>query len=227
MADRIASLHCTPFEIWFKSSPFHPYKPMKIPTLFRPRQGFTLIELLVVVAIILVLAAASFAVATGVLNRARKLNALNTATAIDQAVNAFYSEYGGFPTENETRELDTTSPDGVVFLNILIGHDDETSRRFNPRGMSFLAVKEGKGDADSGSNGIIYGSDGAALAIYDPWGNPYYVVMDIEFNDYLEFTPEGIDDATKVRLNRRRVAVYSPGVPEGDEATKNTMVKSW
>jgi prepilin-type N-terminal cleavage/methylation domain-containing protein len=200
---------------------------MKVPTLLRPQRGFTLIELLVVIAIIMVLAAAGFAVGSAALNRARKLKAQNAATAVDQAVNAFYSEYGGFPTDGDSSTINTGTPAGAILLNILLGGDDATSRQYNPRGMSFLAIKEGKRQGTGGMDGVVFDASGTALGLYDPWGNPYTVEMDTEFNDYLEFTPAGIDGATEVRLNRRRVAVYSPGVPVGDTASMKTMVKTW
>jgi len=196
---------------------------MKIPTLHRPQRGFTLIELVVVIAIIMVLAAAGFAVGTAAINKARKLSAQNTATAVDQAINAFYSEYGGFPTTSGEKRVSTQGANGRELLNALLGNDTD----LNPRGMSFLSVKEGAGTADSGSNGIIYDDAGNALGLYDPWGNPFVVEMDTEFNDYLEFDMPGIAGASTVRLNRRRVAVYTPAVPEGDTANMSTTVKTW
>ena len=196
---------------------------MKIPTPFRPRRGFTLIELLVVIAIIMVLAATGFSVGGAMLNRAKKLSAQTMATAVDQAVNAFYSEYGGFPTNGDASEITTGPGAGAEFLNALLGNDED----LNPRGMSFLSVKEGRGQAASGIDGLVYDSEGEALGLYDPWGNPFTIVMDIAFDDKIEFTPTGIQGASQIRLNRRRIAVYSPGVPDGETATIKTMIKSW
>lgn len=194
---------------------------MKIPSTIRPRRGFTLIELLVVIAIIMVLAAAGFAVGSSALNKARKLKAQNTATAIDQAVNAFYSEYGTFPVEGDAISINTAS--NTYFLRTLLGDNPD----LNTRSMSFLSVKEGKAQGAGGMDGLVYDGTDTVRGLYDPWGNGYIVEMDTEFNEYLEFTPTGIDDATEVRLNGRRVAVYSPGVPEDDNATLSTMVKTW
>jgi len=199
---------------------------MKTPILLRSQRGFTLIELLVVIAIIMVLAAAGFAVGTGVLNKARKLKAENTATAIDQAVNMFYSEYGGFPTNNEGNPITITSGSagGIELLNALLGNDTT----LNPRGMSFLSVKEGKARGETGGiDGLVTETSGAVRGLYDPWGNPYTVVMDGAFEGVLEFTPTGIEGASQVRLNGRRVAVYSPAVTPGDTATQRDMVKTW
>jgi len=196
---------------------------MKIPTILRPQRGFTLIELLVVIAIIMVLAAASFAIGGAMLNRAKNLKAQNVATAVDQAVNAFYSEYGGFPTRSDESTITTGPGDGAEFLNALLGNDDV----LNPRGMAFLSVIEGRAQGEGGMDGLVFSATGEALGLYDPWGRPYTVELDTAFDGFLEFTPSGIDGASQVRLNGRRVAVYSPGIAEGDQATLKTMVKSW
>ena len=62
------------------------------------RSGFTLIELLVVIAIIAVLLGLVFPVFQGVQDRAKKVQAKNDLTQIVTAVNAFYTEYGRYPT---------------------------------------------------------------------------------------------------------------------------------
>src|SRR3954462_14743094 len=60
--------------------------------------AFTLIELLVVIVIIGVLAGLSFPVYQSVQNQAKKTQAKNDVTQIVTAVNAFYTEYGKYPT---------------------------------------------------------------------------------------------------------------------------------
>src|SRR5204863_9531191 len=64
----------------------------------RNRNGFTLIELLVVIAIIAILLGLLFSVGPGVLDLAKKVQAKNDLTQIVTAVNAFYTEYGRYPT---------------------------------------------------------------------------------------------------------------------------------
>lgn len=189
------------------------------------RRGFTLIELLVVIAIIMVLAGAGFAVGTSALNKARRVSAQNTATAIEQAVNLFYSEYGTFPVDEPT----TNTAQNPLMLQVLMGREPAgKAARLNTRNVNFLSIKEGKRQGGGGSDGIVFGADGnSVIGIFDPWGNGFTVEMDVQFNDSLQFTPINIDGATPVRLNGRRAAVYSPGVPVGDRGTLSTMVKSW
>ncbi|RPJ32744.1 MAG: type II secretion system protein, partial [Verrucomicrobiaceae bacterium] len=71
----------------------------------RRAHGFTLIELLVVIAIIAVLAGGGFAAGNAAIQKARKTTALATATAIETAVNNFYTEYGSMPKDGTS---DTT-----------------------------------------------------------------------------------------------------------------------
>src|SRR5947207_2535660 len=64
----------------------------------RSRGAFTLIELLVVIAIIAILIGLLFPAFSAVQNQARKTQAKNDLTQIVNAVNAFYTEYGKYPT---------------------------------------------------------------------------------------------------------------------------------
>ncbi len=191
---------------------------MKVPTLLRPRRGFTLIELLVVITIIAVLAAAGFAVGTRALNRARGVSAQSTAVSLDQAVNLFFSEYGTFPTSE--REV-TTGSGSSRFLNALTGQDQEA----NPRGIRFLSAPEGTRDGEEGGrNGLVYAPGGDVRGLFDPWGNPYTVVLDTEFQERLTFTTP---DGRSVTLNGRRAAVYSPGVQPGEDIRTSDLITSW
>lgn len=192
---------------------------MKIPTTLRPRRGFTLIELLVVIAIIAVLAAAGFSVGNRALNNARKVSAQATATSLDQSVNMFFSEYGMFPIESGGgREVDTGS--SPTFLNALVGRDES----LNPRGVRFLSAKEGRRQGEGGRDGLVYGDGNNVRGLYDPWGNPYTVILDVNYEERLTFTTP---DNRSVTLNGRRVAVYSPGVPDGEQVTTSDLVKTW
>ena len=71
---------------------------MKTP-LHPPPNGFTLVELLVVIAIIAVLAGAGFAAGNAAIQKAKKTTALATCTALESAVNNFYTEYGAMPSD--------------------------------------------------------------------------------------------------------------------------------
>src|ERR1051325_4428249 len=63
-----------------------------------PPAAFTLIELLVVIAIIAILVGLLFPAFKAVQNQARSTQAKNDLTQIVNAVNAFYTDYGKYPT---------------------------------------------------------------------------------------------------------------------------------
>ena len=191
---------------------------MKNPSKPFSRKGFTLVELLVVIAIIAVLAAAGFAVGPTMLNKAKKVSALNTATSLSNAVEQFYTEYSALPTVG-SGVLTTTSAGGVSLLNILAGKETAAAPE-NPRKIRFFSAKDAKGTRD----GAVYdGTTGAFTALYDPWGGPYSVVLDDDYNEELVVSPLG----SSTTLRGRKIAVYSLGVASGEKSNTSTLVKSW
>jgi prepilin-type N-terminal cleavage/methylation domain-containing protein len=193
---------------------------MKNQSRRRP-QGFTLIELLVVISIIVVLAAAGFAAGNAAILKARKTTAQATATAIESAVNNFYTEYGSMPKSGDQDA--TVETDDIQFLNVLLGTEGTGTNVLNTRSIRFLSVKEGKGK----KNGLIYNSGGTTVqGLYDPWGGTYKVRLDLDYDERLaNVKPKA---GAQVTLNGRRVAVWSDG-QDGVTATGKATddVKTW
>lgn len=179
-------------------------------------KGFTLIELLVVIAIIAVLASAGFAVGPAMMNRAKKVSGQATATAIVNAVEQFYTEYSALPATSDSPSETKLDTKDSAMLKILAGEDTNGQ---NPRKIRFLSVKEAK----NGIDGAVY-SGNSLSEILDPWGKPYYLWLDYNYDEYLEFTPEG---NSQVKLRGRRVAVYSLGVKNNETPTAKSLVKTW
>jgi prepilin-type N-terminal cleavage/methylation domain-containing protein len=195
---------------------------MKTPSKPFSRKGFTLVELLVVIAIIAVLASAGFAVGPAMMNRAKKLSAQATATNIANAVEQFYTEYSALPDPVSNSADAEFATDVAPLLDILAGGSLTKSIEQNPRKIRFLSVKEAK----NGMDGALY--TGTAISkILDPWGQPFYIRLDYDYDEKLEFTPPTTPPSTKVTLNGRRVAVYSLGVKPPATANAKTLVKSW
>jgi prepilin-type N-terminal cleavage/methylation domain-containing protein len=164
------------------------------------RRGFTLIELLVAITIIVALAAMSFAGVNAAMKKARKLEGETAANAIRSAVEGFYSEYNRLPniSGNEVR---TDSGEGVQLLRVLLAEEKED----NTRQVPLLSAKEGK----SKKGGLIYGSGSSAgvEGMYDPFGNPFTVVLNTDYAEALTFSVGG----KTYTLRGQNVAVYSAG----------------
>ncbi len=183
-------------------------------------KGFTLIELLVVIAIIAVLASAGFAGGAAIMNKARKTSAQATAVSIAQAVDNFYTEYSALPDPASNSADKDFSTDSADLLDILAGGITAKAVEQNPRKIRFLSVKEGKNNKD----GAVY--NGTAISkIFDPWGKPYVIRLDYDYDERLTVDPEG--SAPSSTLNGRRVAVHSLGVRANETPNSSTLVKTW
>jgi prepilin-type N-terminal cleavage/methylation domain-containing protein len=188
----------------------------------RINRGFTLVELLVVIAIVVVLAGAGFSAGGAAIQKAKKTTCLAAATGIETAVNNFYTEYGSMPTDGEDDEIFVTDEAaGIDLLKTLLGED----KTLNPRGIKFLSANEGKAN----KNGLIYNSSGTEVtAMFDPWGGPYNVILDLNYDEKLEAVqPKGAGNKPST-LNGRRVAVWSDGA-DGVSASGKAAddVKTW
>lgn len=189
---------------------------MKTPTRIISRNGFTLVELLVVIAIIAVLAAAGFAGGNAAMQRAKKVTAQAAATSVATAVEQFYTEYSALPNVDSQ-----TTTDDPELLNILAGLETGDNIQ-NDRKIRFLTLKEAKkGNRD----GVVFSSDGNRIqGLYDPWGEPYHVVLDQDYDERITVSPQGSPETT---LNGRKVAVYSLGTDTPADAGPNSLVKTW
>ena len=187
----------------------------------RANRGFTLIELLVVIAIIAVLAGVGFSAGGSAIQKAKKTTCLAAAVSIESAVNNFYTEYGSMPSAGTGDTTVKTDGAGKDLLKVLLGLETvPVEQRLNPRSIKFLSAKEGKAD----KNGLIYDGD-TPKGMYDPWGGPFNVILDLDYNEKVAPAPSAGGGAT---LNGRRAAVWSngaDGVPTGGKATDD--VKTW
>ena len=144
---------------------------------YRSRKGFTLIELLVVIAIIAILLGLVFPVFQGVQDRAKKVQAKNDLTQIVIAVNAFYTEYGRYPTTMTTGDATYGLGTGATKSDALFNELRNAGGPLNTRQIVFISPAEDKTIANP--KGKI-GSDGQ---FYDPWGFAYSIRIDADYDN--------------------------------------------
>lgn len=150
------------------------------------------------------------------INRAKTVITLATATALESAVNSFYYEYDKLPDVAD--RITTNSPQGVELLHILLGLKEKSANPQNSRQIKFLSIREGK----NRKNGLMYSQSGDSVeGLFDPWGNPYTVILYTGHDELLRFKI-----ATKdIELKGRRVAVFSPGADQ-KEGTDDD-IRTW
>jgi len=181
-------------------------------------RAFTLVELLVVISIIVVLMGLLFPVAGSVMRSAKKTQAKNDALQIASAIKGYYTEYGRFPIDSASNdETLTNSGDlGDVYKILLASpKNDDDVQEYNPRLIVFLDAK----DAKNGRGGID-----DDYVFLDPWGQPYQIVIDANYDNEIPSLPSpfSID-----RPLRDTVAVFSPGDPEEKKDEEKRAVTTW
>ena len=177
------------------------------------RQGFTLIELLVVIAIIGLLTAIVVPSVNGALRTATKARAMQMCKDLQGACQRYFSEYNRMPVpkgfkhgENDAKYAD----DNFEVVDILVLSEDlkETDLPVvNPRSIRFL-------DMDAKTSETY--NAGKTKGLLDPWGNPYELYLDMNFDDVVDL------DTLEFRA---KVGVRSLG-PDGEPDTKDD-IQTW
>ena len=192
----------------------HEWFPIRGP---RRAGGFTLIELLVVIAIIAILLGLLFSVGPGVLDRAKKVQAKNDLTQIVTAVNAFYTEYGRYPTTSTSDVTFDTSPTNDLLVDVLrnntAGSNSSTVTSLNPRQIVFVSPPEDTTQANP------KGKIGSTGQFCDPWSRPYKIAIDADYDNQVTNPYGGTGGAGPSPL-RQGVIAWSYGKDQA-QGTKN------
>jgi prepilin-type N-terminal cleavage/methylation domain-containing protein len=174
--------------------------------------AFTLIELLVVILMIGILASLLYPAINGAQNQAKKAQAKNDVIQIVTAVNAFYTEYGKYPTNATTDATATYGPGGSTAENGgLFNELRAKSSTLNTRQIVFISPPDAK-DQTNPRSGIKTSTGG----YYDPWGTEYAVAMDADYNNqipnpYPDGSAGGDPTATPAYALRIGVIAWSYG----------------
>jgi prepilin-type N-terminal cleavage/methylation domain-containing protein len=169
--------------------------------------GFTLIELLVVISIIVILMGLLYPAFKGVQDQAKRTQAKNDLTQIVTAVNAFYTEYGRYPTTATTDATATYGPGGSTTENGGLFSELRATGSFtlNTRQIVFMSPPDAK-DQNKPRSGIKTSTGG----YYDPWGSEYAVVLDANY-DNSTTNPYGSSGGAGVDPVQQGVIAWSLG----------------
>jgi len=162
----------------------------------RYKRAFTLIELLVVIGIIAILIGLLFPAFKAVQNQARQTQAKNDLTQIVTAVNAFYTDYGKYPTSQTTDY--TYGPAAGTHNNALFNELQgcpttgtppatcSANSTLNTRQIVFISPPAVKNPTNPRS-GIATQTAGSVSQgdFVDTWGKPYNVALDAGYDNQL------------------------------------------
>ena len=169
------------------------------------RRAFTLLELLVVIAIIAILLGLVFPVFQGVQERAKKVQAKNDLTQIVTAVNAFYTEYGRYPTSATTDATATYGAGSSSSKAVFDELRNTGSVTINTRQIVFISPAE---DGTQTSPKGKIGSDGQ---FHDPWGSAYAIGIDAAYDNQITPNPYGANNGAGASPVRQGVIAWSVG----------------
>lgn len=210
--------------------------------------GFTLVELLVVIAIIIGVMGILTPVILRALERADIARAQAEMANIAAAIMAYYREYGIMPTPDTNGFPDHTfmgkRPSGTdplagnpraqkLIMDILRAVNVSS----NPRRIVFLEIPERSMTGKDMYGNSYTPADGYYL---DPWGNPYIIVMDTDFDDIIGGFTDVIASYSGLSAIRDYINQMSPLGNGSFPGTKvgvmslgsrpgstNTFLKSW
>jgi prepilin-type N-terminal cleavage/methylation domain-containing protein len=169
-------------------------------------QAFTLIELLVVIAIIAILASLSLVVIAKVKENGKKVEAQREIHALFNAIMEYRSDNGAFPVSSGVMTLATAAHGDFTYggasLDAVFGGSGSWStnnseviailmaREKYPNGtptINFGNVKNTREKAYLTAVDVVQATDlpglGPDLVYRDPWGNPYVISFDLNYDE--------------------------------------------
>jgi len=161
-----------------------------------------------------------------IIQRAKRTEALATCTAIEAAVNDFYNEYASLPQRDLADDpvVPLNTKTDLEILNVLLALPEAGTPAMNTKKIKFLNVRE----ARNGKGGLTYTSSGNSVTgLYDPWGGPYYIMLDGNYDEEIKVKPAAATKETT--LHGKKVVVWSNGADcvNGHGGQVDDDVKTW
>jgi prepilin-type N-terminal cleavage/methylation domain-containing protein len=187
--------------------------------------AFTLIELLAVVVIIGVLMAIVFPAIIRAITDAEKVSVRQEVSAIERSIADYMTKYGAYPIDykvfgtpsgdimlggNDTSLANTHIINNLTGTNVaanVIGINGNPGMN-NPERKRFMEFEETRYDRRTHYRDI--------------WGQPYYIVIDYNNDNNLNFTLPNSGGA--VLLKGKKAAVWSEGDPNDNPRNR---IMSW
>jgi prepilin-type N-terminal cleavage/methylation domain-containing protein len=189
------------------------------------RNAFTLIELLVVITIIIVLMGLLFPAFRGAQDQAKRAQAKNDLTQIVTAVNAFYTEYGRYPTTATTDASATYGKGGAKANEQLFNELRGKTNSLNTRQIVFISPPDSKDQ--TAPRGGIQITNGR---YFDPWGFDFAVALDADYDNQVT-NPYGNNNGAGADPLRQGVIAWSVGkdqrLGKSGKFTDSDDVISW
>ncbi len=176
------------------------------------QKGFTLIELLVVITIIAILAGLAFPALTGAMRAAKRGQARTDCTNLVIAVKNYYNEYGKYPVTSAGADI-TWGPDNTdnnELMTVLMAE----SPTLNRKNITFIEPPLAEAE---GRHGVLDGGGTNIGDFYDPWGTPYFIRVDSDYDSEIE-SPK---DSSQVLF--MGVAAWSAGMDNDDSTTQDNV----
>ena len=145
------------------------------------------------------------------------------------AIYDFHAEYDGFPFDSPDVDWvgTTAGKDGLVAA--LTGKEGQEVKETNVKGINYLDGFKRAEVVDSVTvrDGIDYVTNWLGPGIYDPWGQPFIVILDTNFDSVIA---NPLKSGGALPLRGKKGIVYSTGPPNAD-GTRNTdeskFITSW
>jgi prepilin-type N-terminal cleavage/methylation domain-containing protein len=214
------------------------------------RAAFTLVELLVVIAIIGILAAMLLPVLKSVRDSANKMKAKTEMSQLVTAITAYDADYSRFPVSPQVQAAANTAGGDFTYGGTITSLGGATSTVQNPvsygsyqlvNNAEVIAIlmdnTQNPVDANHQKNPkqVHYLNAAPAASITspgvgpdgvyrDPWGNPYIITMDLNYDEMCVDAFYGLKNVSSGGLNG---LVQDPNVPGPDNWAFRGKVMVW